>query len=169
MLAKELDIPYYSKELTAIAAKESGFAEEFLPSDYDEKNELLYNLYLSTNVGQQSVIAQEKILRKIANEGTCVIVGRAANHALWNYENVLKVFLYAPQDYRVSNIQKMYGDSKEEALRHMQKSDKARASYYQNISGYEWKNVYNYNLCIDASVGKEETVHIILDYLNNMK
>lgn len=169
MLAKELNIPYYSKELTAIAAKESGFAEEFLPSDYDEENELLYNLYLSTNVGQQSVIAQEKILRKIADEGACVIIGRAANHVLWNYNNILKVFLYAPQDYRVSNIQKMYGDSKEEALRHMQKSDKARASYYQNISGYEWKNVHNYNLCIDASVGKEETVKIILDYLNNMK
>lgn len=169
MLAKELNIPYYSKELTAIAAKESGFAEEFLPSDYDEEKELLYNLYLSTNVGQQSVIAQEKILRKIADEGACVIIGRAANHVLWNYNNILKVFLYAPQDYRVSNIQKMYGDSKEEALRHMQKSDKARASYYQNISGYEWKNVHNYNLCIDASVGKEETVKIILDYLNNMK
>lgn len=168
MLAKELDIPYYSKELTAIAAKESGFAEEFLPSDYDEKKELIYDLYLSTNVGQQSVIAQEKILRKIANEGACVIIGRAANHVLWNYENVLKVFLYAPQDYRVSNIQKMYDDSKEEALRHMQKSDKARASYYQNISGYEWKNVHNYNLCIDASVGKEETVKIILDYLKTI-
>lgn len=169
LLAKELDIPYYSKELTAIAAKESGFAEEFLPSDYDEENELLYNLYISTNVGQQSVIAQEKILRKIADEGACVIVGRAANHVLWNYDNVLKVFLYAPEEYRIKNIQKMYGDTKEEAIKHMHKSDKARATYYQNVSGYEWKNIHNYNLCIDASLGKKETVKIILDYINNIK
>ena len=130
---------------------------------------MLYNLYLSTNVGQQSIIAQEKILRKIADEGSCVIVGRAANHVLWNYENVLKVFLYAPEKYRMQNIQDMYGDTKEKAYQHMRRSDKARAAYYQNVSGYEWKNFGNYNLCIDASIGKEAVTDIILDYMKHRK
>lgn len=165
LLAEKLGIPFYCKELTAIAAKESGLAESFLSSDYEQEEKLLYNLYLSTNVGQQSVIAQEKILRKVADEGSCVIVGRAANHVLWNYENVLKVFLYAPEEYRIQNIQKMYGDTKEEAYQNMRRSDKARAAYYQNVSGYEWKNLGNYNLCIDASIGKEAVAELILDYM----
>lgn len=169
LLAEKLSIPFYCKELTAIAAKDSGLAEEFLLSDYEQEDKLLYNLYLSTNVGQQSVIAQEKILRKIADEGSCVIVGRAANHVLWNYENVLKVFLYASEEYRVQNIQNMYGDTKEKAYHHMRRSDKARAVYYQNVSGYEWKNFGNYNLCIDASIGKEAVTDIILDYMKHRK
>lgn len=168
LLAEKLGIPFYCKELTAIAAKESGLAESFLSSDYEQEEKLLYNLYLSTNVGQQSVIAQEKILRKIADEGSCVIVGRAANHVLWNYENVLKIFLYAPEEYRIKNIQKMYGDTMEEAYQHMRCSDKARAAYYQNVSGYEWKNFGNYNLCIDAGIGKEAVIDLILDYMKRL-
>ena len=169
LLAEKLEIPFYCKELTAIVARDSGLAEDFLSSDYEQEEKLLYNLYLSTNVGQQSVIAQEKILRKIADKGSCVIVGRAANHVLWNYENVLKVFLYAPEEYRIKNIQKMYGDSKEEAYQHMRRSDKARAAYYQNVSGYEWKNFGNYNLCIDASVGNEAVLDVIINYIEQLK
>ena len=169
LLAEKLGIPFYCKELTAIAAKDSGLAEDFLSSDYEQEDKLLYNLYLSTNVGQQSIIAQEKILRKIADEGSCVIVGRAANHVLWNYENVLKVFLYAPEKYRMQNIQDMYGDTKEKAYQHMRRSDKARAAYYQNVSGYEWKNFGNYNLCIDASIGKEAVADIILEHMKHIE
>lgn len=167
LLAAKLDVPFYCKELTAIAAKDSGLAEEFLSSDYEQMDKGLYNLYLSTNVGQQSVIAQEKILRKIAEEGACVIVGRAANHVLWNYKNVLKVYLYAPEEYRIKNIQEMYGDTKEQAYQHMHRSDKARASYYQNVSGYDWKNFNNYNLCIDVSIGKEAVVNLIMEYMES--
>ena len=76
LLAEKLEIPFYCKELTAIVARDSGLAEDFLSSDYEQEEKLLYNLYLSTNVGQQSVIAQEKILRKIADKGSCVIVGK---------------------------------------------------------------------------------------------
>lgn len=169
LVAEKLGIPFYCKELTAIAAKDSGLMESFLSSDYEQEDKLLYNLYLSTNVGQQSIIAQEKILRKIADEGSCVIVGRAANHVLWNYENVLKVFLYAPEEYRIQNIQNMYGDTKEKAYQHMRRSDKARAAYYQKVSGYEWKNFGNYNLCIDASIGKEAAADIILEYMKHIK
>ena len=62
----------------------------------------------------------------------------------------------------------MYGDTKEEAYQHMRRSDKARAAYYQNVSGYEWKNFGNYNLCIDASIGKEEVVDIIVNYIEQL-
>ena len=169
LVAEKLDIPFYCKELTAIAAQESGLAKEYLSSDYDQTDNVLQELYLSTHVSHQSMIAQEKILRKIADNGACVIVGRAANHVLWNYENVLKVYLYAPEDYRIKNIQKMYGDTPEEAKKHMHRSDEARAAYYRSISGYDWNNMGNYNLCLDASIGTEATVALIAEYIKNLE
>ena len=169
LVAKEMNVPFYCKELTAIAAKESGLAEEYLSSDYEQNSNVLQELYLSTNVGRQSMIAQEQILRKIADQGACVIVGRAANHVLWNYENVIKVYLYAPEEYRIDKIQEMYGDTKEEARKHMHRSDEARAAYYRSISGYDWKNLGNYNLCLDASIGPEAVATIITNYVNKIK
>ena len=168
-VAKELNIPFYCKELTAIAAKESGLAEEYLSSDYEQNTNVLQELYLSTHVGRQSMIAQEQILRKIADKGACVIVGRAANHVLWNYKNVIKVYLYASEDYRIGKIQEMYGDTPEEARKHMRRSDEARAAYYRSISGYDWKNLGNYNLCLDASIGPEAVTDIIKDYITRLE
>lgn len=114
---------------------------------------------------QQGIIAQEKVLKKIADEGACVIVGRAANHVLRNYPDVVRVFLYAPEKVRIENIQKMYGDSYETARQHMLRSDESRANYYRNISGNEWRDMANYDLCLDASIGKEEAADIIAEYV----
>ncbi|WP_461811732.1 MATE family efflux transporter [Faecalimonas sp.] len=169
LVAKKLDIPFYCKELTAIAAKESGLAEEHLSSDYEQTDYAFQKLYLSTDVGRRGMIAQEQVLRKIADEGACVIVGRAANHVLWNYKDVVKVYLYAPEEYRIENIQEMYNDTKEQARQHMHRSDEARSTYYRNISGYEWKNMSNYNLCIDASLGKEAVAQLIVEYVEKRK
>ena len=167
LVADKLGIPFYSKELTALVAKESGLAEEFVDSDYDDISEVYHQLYLSTNVGQHSVIAQEQVLNKIAAKGSCVIVGRAADYVLGNNPDTVKIFLYAPEEYRIKNIEMMYNDSPEDARRHMIKSDTSRAAYYRNISGKDWGNSSNYNLCIDVSMGKEKAADLIVKYINS--
>ncbi len=165
LVARKLNVPFYCKELTAIVAKESGMAKEFISEDYDEPSEVFHQIYLSTNVGRQGIIAQEKVIRKIADAGACVIVGRAANHVLRNYSNLVRVFIYAPEEVRIGNIQKMYGDSYEEARLHMMRSDESRANYYRNTSGNEWQSFDNYDLCLDSSIGKEATAEMIADYI----
>ena len=165
LVAQKLDVPFYNKELTALVACESGLAKEFISEDYDDPSEVLHRIYLSTHVMRQGIIAQEKVIRKIADAGACVIVGRAADHVLHGYRDVVRVFIYAPEDFRIANIQKMYGDSMEEARQHMLRSDESRANYYRNTSGREWKSIENYDLCLDASIGKEKTAEIIADYV----
>ena len=64
---------------------------------------MLHSLYLSTNVIQQAIVAQDKIIRKIADNGSCVIVGRAADYVLRDYENIMKVFISA-----IKNVNKLY-------------------------------------------------------------
>ena len=166
-LAKRLNIPFYYKEMTALAAQESGLDTDFLSDINNNSPSLLHELYLSTNVIQQAVIAQEKIIRKIADNGTCVIVGRAADYVLRDYENVVRIFLYGPKEYRVKKIMEMYGDTEEAAAANVKHSDEARAAYYRNISGRSWGDPHNYDLCVDASVGLEKCVDLICERIKN--
>ncbi len=166
-VAQCLGIPFYYKEMTALAAQESGLDKEFISGLNEDSPNILYDLYLSTNVVQRAVIAQEQVIQAIADNGSCVIVGRAADYVLRDYDNVLRVFIYAPKEYRVSKLMEMYGDSEEDALRNVRHSDVARAGYYRNISGQNWGESHNYNLCLDASMGAEACVELICNACKN--
>ena len=125
--------------------------------------------YLTTSPVKYAIEAQDKVIKMIADKGSCVIVGRAADYALKDNKNLVKIFIYAPMDYRIKNIMEMYGDTKIKAKRNIEKSDKNRASYYEIISGQTWGNYENYDLCIDSSIGKEKTAEIICDYIKKIK
>ena len=167
LVAKKLNVPFYSKEITYMVAKESGLANEYIDNDFENIDKYLNELYLSTNVLNENINAQSKIIKKIADNGQCVIVGRAACHVLKDYDNVINIFIYGSEKTKINNIMEMYGDSYEDAKKHMHKSDEARSNYFRNISGKEWKDVSNYDLCIDANLGKEKTAEIIYKYIKN--
>ena len=167
-VAEKLGIPYYYKEMTALAAQESGLDKEFMSHLNTNAPHVLHELYLSTTVVTQAVIAQEKIIRKIADEGACVMVGRAADYVLRDYDNVVNIFLYAPKEYRAKKIMEMYGDTYEAAMMNVKHSDEARAAYYRNISGQRWGEPRNYDLCLDASIGREACVEVICNYVKQV-
>lgn len=169
LVAKTLNIPYYYKEMTALAAEESGLAEEYVSKLNDNSPSVMYDLYVSTTPVQEAIKAQDKIIKKIADNGSCVIVGRAADYVLRDYKNVVKVFIYANKDYRINKVSEMYGDSETKARKSINKSDKARANYYKSISGNEWGDMKNYDLCIDATIGPKKSAKIICDYIKNME
>jgi cytidylate kinase len=169
LVAKQLGIPYYCKEMTAIAAKESGLDKEFISDLHLNSPTALNDLYLSTSPVQYAIQAQDRVIKEIASQGSCVIVGRAADYVLRDNKDLVRIFIYAPKDYRVSNIMEMYNDTKQEAIKNVEKSDKTRSNYYKTISGLEWGKIENYDLCIDSSVGKEECARIICEYVNSKK
>lgn len=169
IVAERLGIPFYYKEVTALAAHESGLDKEFISDINVNSPTILRELYLSTNVIQQAVIAQDKIIRKIADNGSCVIVGRAADYVLRDYDNVIKIFVRAPKEYRIKRVMEVYGDSQDEAKKNVSRSDHARASYYKNISGQDWGNVKNYDLVINSEIGVEQSAELILNYIKDKK
>lgn len=168
LIAKELNIPYYYKELTGIAAQESGLDKEFI-SKLNQKSNSLHDLYLTTAPVKYAIEAQEKVIKKIASKGSCIIVGRAADYVLRDNKKLVKIFIYANEDYRIKSVMEMYGDNKEEAKKNVRKSDKNRASYYNIISNQTFGDVNNYDLCIDSSIGTEKTKEIICDYIKNIQ
>lgn len=168
LVAKKLDIPYYYKEMTALAAQESGLDKEFISKMNQNSPSILHDLYLSTTPIQYAIQAQDKIIKKIAENGSCVIVGRAADYVLRENKNLIKIFIYAPEEYKIKKVMEMYGDKKQEAAKNIEKSDKARSTYYKNISGLEWKRMQNYDICIDSSIGAEKTAETICEYIKRL-
>ena len=155
--------------MTALAAQETGLDKEFISDINVNAPAVLHRLYLSTEVVQQAVTAQDKVIRMIADNGSCVIVGRAADYVLREYADVVRIYIYAPESYRIKRVMKIYGDSEEEAGKNIRHSDEARASYYHHISNLTWGDRHNYDLLIDSSIGIEASADTICHYLQFRK
>ena len=165
LVADKLGIPFYYKEMTALAAQESGLDREFIADINTNSPAILHSLYLSTDVIQRAVVAQDKIIKRIAEHGSCVIVGRAADYVLKDHSDILRVFIYAPEDVRIARIMENYGDSYDVAKKNVRRSDEARASYYKQISGLTWGDRRNYDLIVNSAVGLEESAELICSHI----
>ncbi|MCD8221463.1 MAG: cytidylate kinase family protein [Clostridiales bacterium] len=165
ILAERLGVPFYYKEVAAMAAEECGLHREFISDINVNTPSVMKELYLSNSVIQDAVRAQDSIVRKIADQGSCVIVGRAADYILRDYPNVIRIFIYAPEEYKIAQIMQEYGDSETEARKNVQQRTASRSSYYRSITGKEWGDMHNYNFVIDSSVGVEKSVDMIMNMM----
>ena len=86
--------------MVAIAAKESGLAQGFISGINSDENAVMRELYLTTDPVQRAIAAQEQAIRQIADAGACVLIGRSADHVLRDHQNVVRIFIYAPKEYR---------------------------------------------------------------------
>lgn len=179
-LAKALGIPFYDKELISMAAKESGIDSEVF-ENVDEKatNSLLYSLSMGLYsygnsfsamgdlpVNDRLYILQHKIIKKLAEQGPCVIVGRCADYVLKERKDTVNIFIHANMDYRKQRAINVRGVDKARAEQVINKTDKVRANYYSFYSGQKWGFAQNYDLCIDSSkMSTEQAVNLIVEYL----
>lgn len=161
LVAKKLNIPFYDKE----EIKKFAIQNKMIDNNYTEEE--IYDKFLSLDVKKEAIINQAKVIKKIANNGDAVIIGRCADYILNDNDNLVKVFIYAPLDYKIKNIMKNYGDNEKEAKKHIIASDKSRAVYYGVIANKVWGDKNNYDLCIDARIGNENVVKIMCNYIKN--
>ncbi len=186
MVADKYGIKYYDKELLSRAAKESGFCEEMI-QNHDERptNSFLYNLVMDTYsfgynassfvdmpISHKVFLAQFDTIKKIAEEGPCVIVGRCADYALSDFDNVLNLFIHADEDFKIKRIKERFADvaTDEQARDMMNKKDKQRQSYYNYYSSKKWGRADSYDLSINSSIlGIEGTVKFITQYIEDFE
>lgn len=163
LVANKLNIPFYDKE----KIKEFAIKNNMINTNFSDEE--IYDNFLSLDVNKEAIINQSQVIKKIANNGSAVIVGRCADYILKDNDALVKVFIYANMDYRIQNIMKNYQDNEKQAKKNIIKSDKSRAAYYSAIANSTWGDKNNYDLCIDAKIGNENAVKIICDYINNSK
>ena len=179
-LAKEFGVPCYDKELLSRAAKESGFCEELIQT-HDERptNSFLYNLVMDTYsfgynaagmidmpISQKVFLAQFDAIKKMADEGPCIIVGRCADYALADYENSLSIFIHADVPCKVKRIMEKYNLTENKAKDMIIKKDRQRQSYYNYYSSKKWGSSDSYDLSVNSSVlGVDGTVNLIKQFI----
>lgn len=182
-LAEALGIPFYDKELITMAAEESGMSKElFEKADEKAGSSLLYTLSMNSYLlhGMAGVpdlplndkvfLIQSEMIRKVADKGPCVIVGRCADYVLREKENCLNVYIYSDLNDRVARATTYYGLSPERAREQMQKMDKKRASYYNFYTNLKWGRAENYDLSLNsAKVGIDGCVDVIRAFAERME
>ncbi|MFT3983757.1 MAG: cytidylate kinase-like family protein [Lachnospiraceae bacterium] len=183
-LGEKLGIKCYDKELLKRAAKDSGMCPELF-ENHDERptSSFLYNLvmdtysfgysasaYVDMPISHKVFLAQFEAIKKIANEGPCILVGRCADYALADYKNCLHLFVHGELETRIKRIQEKYNLTHDKAREMIIKKDKQRTNYYNYYSSKKWGLAESYHLTIDSGVlGIDGTVELITQFVQDFE
>ena len=174
MLAEKLGIAYYDDMLLKEAAKESGLCEDLFRSFDERPKSFLYSVAMDPysfsmnhvmpkgSIEQQVYLATYDTIKKLADKGPCVLIGRCADYALKDRDDVINLFITAPLENRIERVARRNGITRDEAKERIRRTDKSRASYYNYYSSKDWGDAKSYDLCIDSSLlGIEGTVELL--------
>lgn len=173
-ISEVLDIPYYDKDIIKLTAEKTGFTEEMI-EDTEEHSvaRSIFNWLMPTSSSSSydsAIMAQAQTIRKIAREGSCVIVGRGADYILRDFPNVINVFLSADEEDKIKYAMDKMQENREQAIRRVNHSDAARESYYHYLTRGKWGDLHNYHMTLNSSqIGKEACADIVIAYAQRLK
>lgn len=180
MLAENLGIHYYDKEILKLASDESGISENLFNKANDkDRSSLLHHIARSVYTGElispesrdftsdkNLFNYQAKIIKRLAETESCVIVGRCAGSILKNYPNVVRVFVHAPSYYLLERAAEMQSMPIRELEKYVEKENKRMAAYNDYYAGEKWDDAHNYDICLDSSkLGFEKCLELIKSYM----
>jgi len=163
-LASELGISFYDKELIEIASKESGLGKEFFEQADEKTHHSLFGgllglrssfdeIYINDYLRYETLFKiQSDTIRKLAEQKSCLFVGRCADYVLRENPRGLSVFISAKMEDRVKRISGLHQLPENKAEDLIVKMDKKRAEYYNYYSSKIWGVAESYHLCINSSV-----------------
>ena len=172
-LGRKLGIPVYDKELIAKAAQDSGFSKAIFETSDEKKRFFSLSSIVANRFGDTENYMsdrglfkmQSETIRKIAEQGPAIIVGRCSDYILRDMGNTLNIFLTSPLEVRAARIAERSGISLEEAERLAEEKDKNRSEYYNYYTFGNWGHASTYDLCLDSSMlGIEGTADFIIDF-----
>lgn len=182
ILAEKFNVPIFDRELIVRAAKDSGICEDMILK-HEEKptNSFLFNLVMDTHsfghtgnaftdqpLEQKVYLAQFDAIKKAADEGPCIIVGRCADYALNERDDVINIFIYADSETRIKRIMKRNDLPYAKAKELIEKKNKQRQSYYNYYTDKKWGRAESYNLCVDSGIlGIQGTADFIETFIIN--
>jgi cytidylate kinase len=164
-IAAELGIAFYDKEIISMAADKTGLHEDFIEDvELHRPPSFFLNTLMATPeiaMPDRIFITQSNIIKELAAQSSCVIVGRCADYVLRENAGCAHVFVHAPLPYRVRFARDHYGETRSDLDAFVKRKDKARKSYYNHFTQMAWGHSQNYHLCIDSSIGVDTSVKII--------
>ena len=179
LISEKLGIPFYNKEILHMAAEKLNMsADDVKNADETAANSLLYSISLMNNLSSASslplndriYIEEREVIKSLAEQGPCVIVGRCADSILKEIrDDVLNVFIYADSEARAKRAINEYNESPDSVYASLRKHDKKRSTYYNLNTGQKWGATDNYDLCLNSSkLGIEMCADLIIHTAANM-
>ena len=173
-LAEKLGVSCYDKELIEKLAEQTGLAKKFIEEqgEYAPSAKPFSYAFVGRGMNGMSVSdylwnEQRKKIEEIAQKEACVIVGRCADYILRDREDVLNVFIHAPQTWRAKRIVDVYGETGMDPKKRLREKDKKRAINYRYYTEQEWGRSANYHLSLDSSLfGIEGCVELIYEIIH---
>ena len=171
LLAQQLNVPYYDREVIELSSKQSGLAVEEIENAETvmQKKEIYFLTKLgygssSSCLADQVIDAQAKVIRDLATKESCIIAGRCADYVLKEYKYLLNIFTFAPMQYKVKHIMESYGISEKSAERMIRNIDRQRHNYYKYVTGRNRGDRTGKHLLIDTSLlSTEDTVAVLYE------
>lgn len=177
-LAAEFNARLLDKELLDLAAKESGFSQKIFKSS-DEHRGFFHHFFPSrytmqpngtfydNKISPESLFQfQSDAIRKAAEEGPCVIVGRCADYILRDFPNSVDIFVTANEEDRVARVSRSKMCDVNTARKLIEKKEEERSEYYNYYTGKTWGEAKSYDICINSSIlGIEKTAEFLAEYI----
>lgn len=180
LLAKELGINCYDRELIRLASESSGI-NEALFGKIDEKVKIssLFRNFTKKYSGKvlppesdgftsndNLFNIQAEIIKQLAAQESCVIIGRCADYILKDYDQVVRLYFYAPEEECIKRVRELNSGSDQEIIKKIHNTDKYRSDYYHYYTGREWNDARNYDFCLNtASMSYEKLIEIVKSYI----
>ena len=172
LVAEKLGIKLYDKEFVAKLAEETGLSSEYIENNEQKRGalETLNNGYYSgLSNSDELFIKESELIKKVASENSCVIVGRCADFILKENKNVFKVFVYSNMENKIKRTTNIYGLDKNKAEKEINRINKLRANHYKYYTEKDWKEPSNYDICINSdAIGIDNAVNLICDMVKNL-
>lgn len=169
-LAKNLGVEYFDRDIVEEAAKTMKLPVSTISSKEESAKKTFFNMRFplgnaTSEIQDEIFQTQQKIILNLAEQKSCIIVGRCADYILRDFDNHLSVFIYAPYQARFDNCIQKLNMSPKEAKKMIEEVDVARDVYHVHYTGALPNDLNRKNLMIDSSVlGIEGTA----DYLAYM-
>ncbi len=173
LVAERLGLKLYDKEFIEKMAEDTGLSEEYI-ADNEEKRLALDSFnngyYSGLNNADELFIKESNLIKKLAEKGSCVIVGRCADFILSEKPNVLKIFINSSMKNKIKRAIEFYHMDSEKAEKEINQINKLRANHYKYYTDQEWREPSNYNICINSdSLGIDRAVDLICDTVKEAK
>ena len=179
IIAQELGIPFYDKELVEHVALESGFTPNFVEEHGEHSPGKSLFSFAFAHHGVPGVMnglstadflwqVQCNTILQLAEKGPCVIVGRNSDYILKDRKDAFHAYIYADMDFRAKRIVQLYGESEKSPNTRLQEKDNRRKIHYQHYTGKIWGAPENYDICLNTStIGVEKAAQIILSLVKD--
>lgn len=172
LLSDKLKIPYYDMALIEEASKRSEVSyEELLEVDEKKVSPKWYAFPVEvgmeyqmkkTPINEELFSLQAEIIKDLANQGPCIMIGRGADYILRGNARMLSVFVHADMKTKMDSVCSHYNVSREEGAAMIRRTDKQRSAYYNYYTEYRWGDIDNYDIVLNrTSLGVERCVQML--------